>query len=188
MITERDQIALDFLKQFKVATVHQLNEVAYHNLKVAYKRLNILHKDKLIYKTSNPVNQGILFSFYRVRSTRQLQHKLLRNDFYIKLLQLTTIHTLYVEAIFGSIQPDLTVICTYKNNDYFFTLEVETTSNHSAIDYDKYNRFFGREWRNHFNATPTVVYMTDKKVNASKIQYTYKPVMTDLNNIIDIFQ
>ena len=42
--------------------------------------------------------------------------------------------------------------------------------------------------RHHFNATPTVVYMTDKKVNASKIQYTYKPVMTDLNNIIDIFQ
>ena len=48
MITERDQIALDFLKQSKVATVHQLNEVAYNNLKVASKRINILHKYKLI--------------------------------------------------------------------------------------------------------------------------------------------
>lgn len=188
MVTTRDKLALDFITQFKMVTAQQVAQVAYNNnIKITYNRLNRLYQDKLIYKTENKINRGFIYSQERIRTLKQYLHRYYRVEFYLKLRELTDIKMIMVEETFGSIRPDVLITCMYDNQFYFFSVEVETNANHSSISYDKYNNFFLNEWRKHFNAKPTVVYITDKVINSDKIHFAYKHIRTDLSNVTDIF-
>lgn len=188
MVTPRDRLALSFINQFKMVTAKQVAQVAYDdNIKIAYNRLNRLHQDKLIYKTENKINKGFIYSNERIRTLKQYLHRYYRTEFYLKLNQVADIETIIVEETFGSIKPDLLISCIYKNEFYFFSIEVETNANHSAINYNKYNNFFLKEWRKFFEIEPTVIYVTDKNVDDTMIRFKHKHIRTDLSNFNDIF-
>lgn len=188
MITERDRIALDFISNFKMVTPKQVNEEVYNNLKVCYNRLNRLHDDKWLYKVENTVNKGFIYSTERIRTLKQFMHCHIRTEFYLSLKEISEVYNINIERTFGSIRPDLLISCMYDGSPYHFFVEVETNANHSSINYKKYQEFFYREWRDYFNTKPTVVYVTDKRVNADKINFEYRHIKTDLSNLMEVFK
>lgn len=188
MVTQRDKIALEFISSFKTVTAAQVDEVAYNNIKVAYNRLNRLHQDKLIYKTRNTINKGFIYSSERLRTLKQFIHNHIRTEFYLSLRKVSDIYVTEIEKPLGSIRPDLIISCMYGGTPYHFSIEVETNSNHTSINYNKYNNFFINEYRKYFNVKPIVVYVTDKYVDGSKINFDYRHVKSNLNNIMDIFE
>ncbi|MDA3732093.1 hypothetical protein PBV87_11425 [Niameybacter massiliensis] len=190
MVTERDAIAISFLEQFNMAVPKQIAKVAYEdNLKICYNRLNRLHKDKLIYKTENKIGKGFIYSAYRIRSLKQFIHNNIRVEFFLKLLHESDIDEFKVEPVMENIRPDLVVKGTYKHQKYSFIVEIETKQNHSSINYDKHFNFLLINWRKYFNEDdkPIIVYITDKKVDSSKIKFEYRHIKTDLSNFQDIF-
>lgn len=190
MVTDRDRIALSFIKKFKMAVPRQIAKIAYEdNLKICYNRLNRLHKDKLIYKTENKIGKGFIYSSERLRTLKQFIHNDIRVEFFLKLLQMSDIEEVEVEPIMGSIRPDIKVIGVYKGEPYSFLVEVETNQNHSSINYSKNFNFLLSEWRAYFkdDEKPIVIYVTDKKVDSSKIHFKYRHIKADLSNFQDIF-
>lgn len=188
MITSRDKVALNFIANFKMVTPKQVDKVAYNNLKVCYNRLNRLHEDKWLYKAENTVNKGFVYSSERIRTLKQFMHCHIRTEFYLSLKEISEVYHIDVEQRFGSIKPDLLISCMYNGSPYHFFVEVETNANHSSVNYDKYNNFFMHEWRTYFNAKPTVIYVTDKSIDSSKISFDYRHIKADLSNLIDVFK
>lgn len=187
MITDRDKVMMDWLEVFRLATAEQLNRVAYNNQKVCWKRLKKLHEDGLLYRERNTLYKGYLYSTNRIRSVKQFTHNNLRNEFYFKLNECSIINTMLVEKVFGSIRPDAVFIGEYEGNFFFFLLEVETNSNKHKVNYEKYNDFFLKEWKDYFEEKPVVVYVTDKYVDSSKCKFKFKQLNTKLDNFISIF-
>lgn len=187
MVTDRDMKALAFLEQFRTATAAQIDRIAYQNIKVAWKRLAKLHKDRLIYRTDNTLSSGYVYSANRIRSVKQFRHDNIRNEFYLKLLEVSEVEEALVETQFGAIRPDLLVTGSYRGKPYFLSVEVETVGNHSPINYEKYNNYFLKEWKTYFNERPLVVYVTDKPVNPTK-HYDSIHINAGLDNFIDVFQ
>ena len=188
MITSRDKVALDFITNFKMVTPKQVDKEVYNNLKVCYNRLNRLHDDKWLYKVENTVSKGFIYSTERIRTLKQFMHCYIRTEFYFALKEASDVYHVDVEQRFGSIKPDLLISCIYNDLPYHFFIEVETNANHSTINYKKYQEFFYREWRDYFNMKPTVVYVTDKKISADKINFEYRHIKTNLSNLMDIFK
>lgn len=187
MVTARDRLMLDWLEQFRMATAEQINRVAYNNMPVTWKRLRKLAEDGLIYREKNTIGQGYLYSTNRIRTIKQFTHDNIRIEFYFKLAEHSTIDTILVEKVFGSIRPDALFIGDYEGDQYFFLLEVETNANRSSVNYDKYNNFFLKEWKEFFEVKPIVIYVTDKNIDSSKCRFTFKQLNTKLDNFIDIF-
>ena len=188
MITVRDKLALDFIANFKMVTPKQVDKEVYNNLKVCYNRLNRLHDDKWLYKAENTVSKGFIYSCERIRTLKQFMHCYIRTEFYFALKEVSEVYHVDVEQRFGSIKPDLLISCMYNGSPHHFSVEVETNANHSMINYKKYQEFFYREWKNHFNTKPTVVYVTDKSIDSSKIDFEYRHIKTDLSNLMDVFK
>ena len=187
MVTDRDRIALDFISQFNMVTASQVDKVAYNNIKITYNRLNRLHEDKLIYKTRNTINKGFIYSTDRVRTLKQFMHCFIRTEFYLHLKEVAEVYAVVVDKNYGSIRPDLLISCMYNGSPYHFSVEVETNANHSSVNYDKYNKFFLAEYREHFNVKPSVIYITDKRIDSNKIYFEYRHIKTDLSNFEEVF-
>lgn len=187
MITSRDKVALDFITNFKMVTPKQVDKEVYNNLKVCYNRLNRLHDDKWLYKAENTVNKGFIYSCERIRTLKQFAHCSIRTEFYLALKEVSEVYHVDVEQRFGSIKPDLLISCMYNGSPYHFFVEVETNANHSSVNYDKYNKFFLAEYREHFNVKPVVIYITDKRIDSNKIYFDYRHIKTDLSDFINVF-
>ena len=187
MILENDRVMLNWLNKFKIATATQLNEIAYHNMKKCYSRLNKLTSDSIIKKYKNTIYLGNLYTTTRIRTVSQVQHSLLRNDFYIKLASQATIEDCYVERVYGRIRPDAVISCIHNNKPYFFLLEVETNQNGHGINISKYNEFFLSDWKNYFNVKPLIIYVTEKQIN-KECSFAYKMLNTSLDNFEMIWE
>lgn len=188
----RDRKAIEFLEKFRMATAKQIAKVAYDdNIKICYNRLNRLHDDKLIYKTENKIGKGYLYSANRIRTIKQFMHDNIRNEFYLKLLDVSLVQDVMVEKVCGSIRPDIIATTFHEGTPYFFLVEVETNANHSSVNYDKYHKFFLNEYGDYFitndDIKPIVVYITDKNIDSTKIRFNHRHIKTDLSNFMDIF-
>lgn len=186
MVLERDQIMLDWLNMFKIATPQQLNQVAYNNMDACYRRLRKLYSDKLIRREKNTIGLGYVYSTARIRSMQQAQHSFIRNEFYLKLNNVSIIKEVMVEKVFGSVRPDAVFMGLYNNKPYFFFVEVETNSNKHRVNTDKYNNFFLSEWREYLKTKPIVIYVTDKTI-VSNSNFEYRKINTKLDKFETIF-
>lgn len=187
MVTERDRLALDWLEMFRTATAEQINKVAYNNMQVCWKRLRKLKEDGLVYRERNIYDTGYVFSTNRIRTLKQFNHDYIRSEFYFKLAAHSTISICMVEKVFGSIRPDAVFEVTCEGECYYFLVEVETNANRSTVNYEKYNKFFLKEWEQYFYQEPTVIYVTDKKIDNTKIRFEHRVLSTKLDNFAHIF-
>ena len=187
MILERDEKMLEWLSQFKMATPTQINHLFYNNSDACYRRLRKLHEDKIIKRFKNTVGLGWVYCTEAARSTKQLQHCLTRNDFYIKLLESSEIKDVLVGRKYAHIIPDGYFKVVHEGVLYRFLLEVETERNAHAINIDKYNNYFLSDWKKDFAAKPMVIYVTNKKI-PKKCSFNYKILDPKLGNFNDIWE
>lgn len=187
MILERDEKMLEWLSQFKMATPTQINHLFYNNSDACYRRLRRLHEDKIIKRFKNTVGLGWVYCTEAARSTKQLQHCLTRNDFYIKLLEVSEVKDVLIGRKYANVIPDGYFKVVYKGRLYRFLLEVETERNAHAINIDKYNNYFLSDWKKDFAAKPTIIYVTNKKI-PKKCSFNYKILDPKLENFNDIWE
>lgn len=187
MIQERDEIMLEWLSQFKMATPSQINQLFYNNSDTCYRRLRKLSDDKIIKKTKNVIDKGIIYCTEFARSTKQMQHCLTRNDFYIKLINSCEVIDSIIGRNYDGVIPDGVFKCRKNGKVVRFLLEVETQRNSHAINIDKYNNFFLEDYRKHFQEKPLVVYVTNKKM-PSKCSFDYVVLDPKLSNFDDIWR
>jgi len=190
MILERDEKMLEWLSQFKMATPAQINYLFYNNTDTCYRRLRKLHEDKIIKRFKNTIGLGWVYCTELGRSTKQVQHCLTRNDFYIKLIDtcgIDNIKDVLIGRKYEHVIPDGYFKVVYNGKIYRFLLEVETERNAHAINIDKYNEYFLSDWRKDFNAKPTVIYVTNKKL-PSKCSFSYKILNPHLDNFDQIWR
>lgn len=185
MVLERDQEAIDFISKFRICSTKHVAEVSYNgNQTICAKRLKKLTDDKLLHRIKNPYGLGYLYSVNAIKSTKQLRHTLLRDDFHIRLLEMgCEILRVDVECDWGRVRPDAFYILKYEGKSYTFLLEVETAKN--TINTAKYNDFWLDEYKRYLKVPITVVYITDKPVKHSR--YDYKVVDLKLESILNIF-
>lgn len=187
MILERDSIMLEWLSQFKMATPQQINTLFYNNSDACYRRLRKLYSDKIIKRAKNTIGLGYIYYSEMARSTKQIQHCLTRNEFYIKLTESAKIHDVIIGRKYDHVIPDGVFVVEHNGKLHRFILEVETERNSHAINIDKYNNFFLSDWRKHFKSKPIVIYVTNKKL-PSKCNFEYILLDTNLTNFNSIWE
>lgn len=188
-ITKRDMVAYKFIQQFKLVSIEQVNRIAYGNYQVCARNLRKLAKDELIAKTRNKHDKGILYTVDGRRSTKQYYHYMLRNELYLKLVELSdSVERVDIEPTFGSIQADMLIIGVYKGERYFFLVECETIVNIKPINIDKYSHFFIKEWREYFDVEPTVLYVTEKKVDKGRVKFHHQVCDLELNGLEEVLK
>ena len=183
MITERDQVALDFIELFGVATTHQINRVAYNNIRVCQRRLVAMLKDGVVVRESNLYSKEYLYSTKKP-NLKQLRHKLLRNEFYIKIREIADVLSCWVEQPLGAARPDATMIITSKTDKKHYLIAVEIESSNNTINISKYEKMAQSD-----DVTipmPLVVYVTDKNIPQTKYFKWVKvsPKLDDLEKIL----
>lgn len=187
MIQERDEIMLEWLSQFKMATPMQINQLFYNNLDACYRRLRKLHQDGIIKRERNVIDKGWIYCNQLSRSTKQVKHCLIRNDFYIKLIDSCEIVDCIVGRKYDDVIPDGVFVCRKDGKIIRILLEVETQRNSHAINIDKYNSFFLEDYSKHFKTKPLVVYVTNKKM-PGKCSFDYVVLEPKLSNFNDIWR
>lgn len=167
MITPRDEIALDFIEKFGVATTNQIDKIAYNNTRVCQKRLTSLVKLGVLLRCKNLYTKEYLYSTKKI-NLKQLKHKLLRNEFYLKLLQIANVKMASVEESIGAIKPDAIFICSSlkTGKGYFLALEVESSNN--TINVSKYEQYRAE---NPSKPMPLVIYITNKRIPETNFKY-----------------
>lgn len=187
MILERDEIMLEWLSQFKMATPMQINQLFYNNTDTCYRRLRKLNNDGVIKRFNNPIDKGLIYCIQTNRSIKQIQHCITRNEFYIKLLSTCEVIDCIIGRCYDKVIPDGVFVCKKDGKTVRFLLEVETHRNAHAINIDKYNNFFLQDYANHFKTKPIVIYVTNKKM-PTKCSFDYVLLDTNLNNFASIWR
>ena len=184
MITQRDEVMLLWLENFKVATTNQINQLFYKNRTVCNKRLLKLFEDKIIKRTKDPYSNQYIYHIKPLKTLTQLKHYYIRNEFYIKLVDMgCEIEKYVVEKTMGSIIPDLCISFIYNDVKYMYFVEVERSE--QKINVSKYNQFFIEDYEEFMTTKIPVVYITHK--NIPRCNYTTIKVSLDLSDISNIF-
>lgn len=181
MITKRDEKALEFIEMFGIATTKQINEVAYGNIRVCQRRLTTLYDMGVLYRTNNLYTKEYLYSMKKP-NLKQLKHKLLRNEFYIKLRTFSDVLLCQIEQPLGCIRPDGTFIVSLNKNNKQFLLALEVESSNNTINVSKYEKLALSGQK----PMPLVVYITKKNVPLSRHFKWVKvsPSLDDLEEIL----
>lgn len=186
MITDRDQMALDFINNLKVVTTKQINDVIYNNMRVCQRRLSTLTRSGVIYRSKNLYSKEYVYSSKPI-NPKQLRHKLARTEFYLELTKLANVKQFVVEPDMDNIRPDALVLChgNKAQNGTFFALEIETSNN--RVNMHKYEVFLENYYDKYFLGTKDkffVACVTSKVI--PKTSFKVIPIRPDLSNLSDV--
>ena len=184
MITDRDNEMIEWLCEFRIATSSQINQLFYKNMSICNKRLLKLHKDKIIGRSKDPYSKQYFYYIKKPKSILQLKHYYIRNEFYIKLVEIgCLIKKSRVECKMGSIIPDLYVELIFNEVEYKFFVEVERSE--QKINVKKYNKFFIDDFEEYIEEEIPVIYVTHK--NIPNCNYKTFKVNEDISDLHKIF-
>jgi len=170
---------IDFVERFGAANTKQITQLFFAGLNqpdiVARRRLVQIARDSDIKREKDPLTgQYIYFT-----KKAQLQHKLLRTEFYCRLLRGPgKLMQFEPEYTFEKVRADAFVSYEYMRRVYLMFVEVQLCN--SPVDIAKYERlYYSRNWK--WPAFPRIVVITDKKVvNNSRL--TVRVLPTNFKN------
>lgn len=126
---ERDNLIIEFLEKFKVATTTQIKDLFFPSINTCRRRLKKLYDMKKIKRTRDNINKDYI---YFLKEPKQLKHSLAIVNFYTNIYKKYKITNYRIEPNLGSIQPDMlfTFIDEYNKHHIAF-LEVELSNKRS---------------------------------------------------------
>ncbi|NLY46814.1 MAG: hypothetical protein GX053_12635 [Tissierella sp.] len=180
-ITERDRKVLDFIENFKIATTDTIQELFYPSLKVAQRRLKLLHDNKYIKRDREHFTSQF---YYYIRKPKQLKHSLLLTDFYRELNKTSSIELFKNEFIIEDLRSDGFVAYELKGKKDIAFVEVEISN--KGFDIEKYERLYkSMKWRKLFPKFPTIIAITDKPLPSTRLKVIQ--VNEDMSNLKEVF-
>jgi hypothetical protein len=164
VLTKRDKQIIRFIEDFGAITRKQVERLFFSDVKystsLANKRLLEIIKEPHIVRSREPyTNQYI----YHLKGVKQLEHRILRSEFYLRLITFGgQIKTFVSEYRASNLRAD--AFCIYEKDGYryYFCLEVQTDN---KLDLGKYIGLYeSDDWP--FKIFPRVVVISDRKIEA----------------------
>lgn len=170
---------IDLVERLGAVNTKQITQLFFAGLNqpdiVARRRLAQIAKDSEIKREKDPLTgQYVYFT-----KKAQLQHKLLRTEFYCRLLKGSgKLMQFEPEYTVDNVRADAFAAYEYRGKGYLMFVEVQLCN--VPVDIAKYERlYYSRNWT--WPAFPRIVVITDKKVvNNSRL--TVRVIPTNLNN------
>lgn len=198
MISERDQRAIDFVRQFGAANTSQILQIYFRGdkkpppnqaLLIMRKRLKKLVDDKVLKRKRYHLNMEYI---YYTKWTNQIHHKIIIADFYLKLLSMGgEIIRFGNEEQLDGLRPDAVVEYKINKQTHWFFLEVQLNNSFNQQKYEDY--YNSRKYTSIFSINghstfPKVVIVANKKflLHTSRITYIMLPI--DLEEMERVFQ
>lgn len=187
MLTKRDKAIIRFIEDFGAATRSQIERLFFteqkHQRIIANRRLReIVTQTDYIKRSKEPYTGQFI---YHLAGLKQLQHRLLRTEFYIRLKEYGgLIKTFVCEYAVEGLRADAFCIYEINHKRYYFALEVQNERNYPNIG--KYIVLHDSEvwpWR----VFPRVVIITDRKVEA-KTAFPVYVIDNEFNGFERIFE
>jgi hypothetical protein len=178
--TTRDNEIISFLSNYKVATTSTIAEVFFPSIYACYKRLAVLHNEKLIKRTRDFISEEYI---YHIKKTlpSQWKHSLLVTDFYRELHKKAEILNFKIEPVYGDIRPD--AVFGYKSHGVVAMGLLEVEISHKGFNSNKYEKFYiSDSYKNYYPIMPTVFIVGDNVKLPDKCNVKYKVIKTDFSN------
>lgn len=156
MITGRDESAIRYIQQYRVARTSTLTELFYPSYSVGVRRLREIAKTGEIQRERNTWDAEYI---YFVKRPKQLRHAILLTDFYRELSKQADIFKFIVEPKLDGIRPDAAVGFTHRGVDRVALVEVELSN--KGFDVEKYKRW---NWKEYFDNRPELIIISDGKI------------------------
>lgn len=178
MLTSRDLRIIEFIERFGAANTKQITQLFFQGLNqpevVARRRLVQIVRDSNVKRTMDPVTgQYIYFT-----KKAQLQHKLVRTEFYCRLQEKGRVLKFEPEYTIDNVRADAFAAYEYKGKGYLMFVEVQLCN--SPVDIAKYERlYYSRNWK--WPAFPRIVAISDKRQKINS-RLTVKVVPTNFKN------
>lgn len=189
-LTERDYKILEFLEIVEVADTNTIHKMYFSCLRSTQSRLKKLVDHGYI-RSYRPdiLSQNI---YYLKRRPINWKHKIIFSQLLGELnvlgVELHKYKTPYsFELTDGRVIADGLVIFTLKGELYIWLVEVERTN--KKLDKGKYERlYYSRKLEQLFPFTPTIICISDKKIETKHDFLKIKACKLDLSNIENLFK
>ena len=187
-LTERDYKILEFLEEVEVAETRTIQKLFFSCLRSTQDRLKKLvdHGYLRVYRP-DILSQNI---YYLKRKPINWKHKIvfsqLLGELSILGVQVHKYKTPYsFELTDGRVIADGIVVFTLKGELYIWLVEVERSN--KKLDKGKYERlYYSRKLEQLFPFNPTIVCITDKKIETKHDFLKIKACKLDLSNIYEL--
>jgi hypothetical protein len=176
MVTRTDDLALNFLAEFKCARTRTLAKLFYPSLRDAQYRLANLNKHKFVQRDALFYNKEYV---YFLKKSSQLRHQMILSDFYCELKSQAIINKFKVEPTISNIRPDALIAYTHDNKTVVAFLEIELSN--KGLDILKYeNLYKSEEYKIVLPIFPKIIVVTDRKIPKTDLEI--QTISTDLSN------
>ena len=174
MLTTRDLMVIDFLKQYKVATTSTIQQLFYPSQRVCQNRLKAMIESKKIKRMRNYLNKEYI---YYISMPKQFKHSLYVTEFYRDFSRKYKIEMFRLEMQLDDIRPDAFIAYSDHGKAQIAFLEVEISN--KGFNYNKYEKFYSTEsYKKWFPFMPTVFIVGNlPKLNEKcRVKYIYYPL------------
>ena len=187
MLTKRDNAIIRFVEDFGAASRSQIERLFFTGQKyqriIANRRLReIVNQTDYVKRSKEPYTGQYI---YHLAGLKQLQHRLLRTEFYLRLKeQGGLIKTFACEYAVDGLRADAYCVYEIGGKRYYFALEVQNEQNRPNIG--KYIALHDSEvWP--WKVFPRVVIITDRKIEV-KTEFAVIILDTSLKEFENIFK
>ena len=180
-ITERDMKILDFLKEVNVADTKTLSILFFNgSIRRCNQRLKILKDHKKI----KCFRENILLPniYYVGRKPTNWKHKIVFSQL-LGVLKLNKVNILKYRTPFicGSVIADGFIAINAHGVNKIYFVEVERTK---KLDTGKYiDLYYSRKWKDFFPIMPSILCISDRKINTDRNVLDIKTCKIDLSNL-----
>jgi hypothetical protein len=172
MKTERDDLVISYLTEFKAATTTTLSELFYPSLRIAQRRLKALCEDKQIKRTREHINTDYI---YYIKKPKQLKHRVLLTNFHREAKKIVDIAHFETGVKYGGIIPDGFIAYSSKGKNYIAFIEIQISN--WPLNLKKYKMF---NYREYFPVMPLIIVISNKQMKG------VLQIKEDLSNIREV--
>lgn len=158
MITKRDQQALDFLTEFKIAGIGALQSMFYPSRRVAQSRLSQLVALGELKRERGSVS--VEYIYYYGKRPANIRHAVIASWYLSEFCKTHNVLKYWREPMLGSIRPDMAIGFVENGVEKVALVEIEISN--KGLDMAKYRRFESLERRSLLPSKPQIIVVTDR--------------------------
>ena len=165
MITKRDKLMLNYLREYKCAHTKTLARF-YPDIPTARRRLKILYESKEIARCRDNINTEYI---HYITKPKQLRHSVLLTDFLREFSRLAEIKNCKTEVVIGNVRADAMVGYIYNSKPRLAFVEIQISN--TPLDTLKYEKlYYSGTWKDKLPEFPLIIAVTDRKIPVTDLK------------------
>lgn len=171
MLTDRDRKIVRFVEDFGIASTSQLFTLFFDGLHInnCHLRLRLLTQRGQLKRERAGIDKDYIY--YIDKKPAQVEHHLLRADFYIKARDKLKLLEFIPEYEFKDARADAYFEFERGDIDIGCFLEIQLSAGFNQSKYEKY--FASGEWHDFWTGFPPVIVATDRRIRLAPSEIKY---------------